>query len=127
MSDIPQDLHYSKSHEWIRIDGDIATIGITDHAQSALNDIVYVELPDVGDAFDQEGEFGVVESVKSVSDLYLPLAGEVTEVNEALEDEPETLNTDPYGAGWIVKIRISDADQVGDLLDAAGYKAFTEE
>lgn len=127
MSDIPADLHYSKSHEWIRIEGDVATIGITDHAQDSLNDIVYVELPDVGDSFDQEEEFGVVESVKSVSDLYLPLAGEVIEANEALEDEPETLNSDPYGEGWIVKIRISDADQIGELIDAAAYKAFTEE
>lgn len=127
MSEIPDDLQYSKSHEWIRVDGDIATIGITDHAQAALNDIVYVELPDEGDSFDQEAEFGVVESVKSVSDLYLPLAGEVLEANGALDDEPETLNADPYGEGWIVKIRITDPSQLADLLDAAAYRAFTEE
>lgn len=127
VSEIPDELQYSKSHEWIRVDGDIATIGITDHAQAALNDIVYVELPEAGDSFDQEGEFGVVESVKSVSDLYLPFAGEILEANGTLDDEPETLNTDPYGAGWLVKVRIADATQLGDLLDAAAYRAFTEE
>lgn len=123
MSDVPDDLLYTKSHEWVRIDGDEATVGITDHAQNALNDIVYVELPGVGDAMDTEGEFGVVESVKSVSDLYLPMAGEITAANEALEDAPETINDDPYGEGWLVKFRISDPGEAANLLSPDAYRA----
>lgn len=122
MSNTPADLLYSKSHEWVRVQGNEATIGITDHAQEALNDIVYVELPKVGQSFEQEAEFGVVESVKSVSDLYMPVAGEVTAVNETLEDAPETLNDDPYGKGWLVKVRLKDPAQAKGLLSADAYK-----
>jgi len=121
MAKVPPDLLYSKSHEWVRIQGGEATIGITDHAQEALNDIVYVELPKVGAAFEREAEFGVVESVKSVSDLYLPVAGTVTAVNGELEDKPETLNEDPYGAGWLVKVKLKAGEQGKGLLSAADY------
>jgi glycine cleavage system H protein len=127
MSETPQDLQYSKSHEWVRIEGDEAVIGITDHAQHALNDIVYVELPAVGASFDVEQEFGVVESVKSVSDLYMPVAGEVVAVNDALQDAPEALNQDPYGDGWLVRIKLRGDEGLADLLDAAAYAAFTAE
>ena len=123
VSDVPDDLLYTASHEWVRVEGDTATIGITDHAQAALNDIVYVELPGVGDSFDTEEEFGVVESVKSVSDLYAPVAGEVTASNEALEDEPESINDDPYGAGWLVKLRMHDSAEVAHLLSPDDYRA----
>jgi glycine cleavage system H protein len=122
VSETPEELLYSKSHEWVRLQGDEATIGITDHAQEALNDIVYVELPKVGQAFGQEEEFGVVESVKSVSDLYMPIAGEVIAVNTDLDDKPETLNEDPYGAGWLIRIRVQDAAQAKQLLRAADYR-----
>jgi glycine cleavage system H protein len=122
MSKTPAELRYSKSHEWVKVEGDRATIGITDHAQEALNDIVYVELPKVGQRFDLEAEFGVVESVKSVSDLYMPVAGEVLEVNTVLDDKPETLNEDPYGAGWLIKVRLANPSQVGALLTAEQYQ-----
>ena len=105
---IPEDLQYTKSHEWVRIEGETATIGITDHAQNELGDVVFVELPSEGDAFDAGESFGTVESVKAVSDLYAPVGGEVVEVNSALEDAPENINEDPYGEGWIVKLRTSD-------------------
>jgi glycine cleavage system H protein len=123
VSKTPEGLLYSKSHEWVRIEGDEATIGITDHAQEALNDIVYVELPKVGAEFDQEAEFGVVESVKSVSDLYMPVAGRVTAVNTELEERPETLNEDPYGKGWLVRVRLRDPAQARSLLSAQDYAA----
>ncbi len=123
VSNVPDDLLYNKSHEWIRVDGGEATIGITDHAQNALNDIVYVELPGHGDAFATEEEFGVVESVKSVSDLYLPVAGEITAVNEDLENTPELINEDPYGAGWLVKVAMNDPAEVAQLLSADDYRA----
>lgn len=122
VSETPADLLYSKSHEWVRLQGGEATIGITDHAQEALNDIVYVELPKVGQAFELEQEFGVVESVKSVSDLYMPVAGEVIAVNTALEDAPETLNDDPYGDGWLIRIKVKDAAAAQQLLSADAYK-----
>lgn len=122
MSNTPEELLYSKSHEWVRLQGGEATIGITDHAQEVLNDIVYVELPKVGQAFGQEEEFGVVESVKSVSDLYMPIAGEVIAVNTELDDKPETLNQDPYGAGWLLRIRVKDPAQAKGLLSAADYR-----
>src|ERR1044072_4654052 len=122
MSETPEELLYSRSHEWVRLQGGEATIGITDHAQEALNDIVYVELPKVGQAFGQEEEFGVVESVKSVSDLFMPIAGEVIAVNTDLDDKPETLNEDPYGAGWLLRIRVKDAAQAKRLLAAAAYR-----
>jgi glycine cleavage system H protein len=105
---IPEDLQYTQSHEWVRIEGETATIGITDHAQDELGDVVFVELPGEGDAFDAGESFGTVESVKAVSDLYAPVGGEVVEVNSALEDAPENINEDPYGEGWIVKLRTSD-------------------
>ncbi len=123
VSKVPPELKYSASHEWVRIEGYDATIGITDHAQEALNDIVYVELPKVGDTFAVEAEFGVVESVKSVSDLYMPVAGQVTAVNTALDDAPETLNQDPYGKGWLVKVKMTDPAAANALLSADGYKA----
>ena len=122
MSETPADLLYSKSHEWVRIQGGEATIGITDHAQEALNDIVYVELPKVGQSFTLEQEFGVVESVKSVSDLYMPIAGEVIAVNSALDEAPETLNDDPYGDGWLIRIKVKDPAQAKQLLSAAAYQ-----
>ncbi|GGX13723.1 glycine cleavage system protein GcvH [Aquimarina muelleri] len=119
---IPVDLKYTKDHEWIKIDGDIATIGITDFAQSELGDIVYVEVETIGEELDQEEVFGTVEAVKTVSDLFLPLTGEILEFNEALEADPELVNSDPYGKGWMVKVKISDSSQINDLLSADGYK-----
>ena len=123
VSETPGDLLYTESHEWIRIEGDEATIGITDHAQEALNDIVFVELPKAGQQFSKGDQFGVVESVKSVSDLYLPMAGEIIESNAGLEDGPETVNEEPYGEGWLVRIRILDPAEAKDLLSAADYAA----
>ena len=121
---IPEDLHYTKSHEWVRIEGDTATIGITDHAQDELGDIVFVELPEEGDTFDAGESFGTVESVKAVSDLYTPVGGEVVEINSSLEDAPENINEDPYGEGWIVKLRTTDEP---DLLSPEEYEAVVEE
>ena len=116
---IPVDLKYTKDHEWIKIDGDIATIGVTDFAQSELGDIVYVEVETVGEELKEQEVFGSVEAVKTVSDLFLPLAGEIIEFNEALESEPEMVNSDPYGAGWMVKLKMSDVSQIDDLLLSA--------
>lgn len=127
MSETPDDVLYNESHEWVRIEGDVATVGITDHAQAALNDIVYVELPGAGDQLDTGEEFGVVESVKSVSDLYMPVSGEIVEVNEGLEDAPETINEDPYGEGWLIKIRMNDPAEASQLMSAEDYAALTEE
>ncbi len=121
---VPGDLQYMKSHEWVRTEGDTATVGITDHAQDELGDVVFVELPEVGTTFDAGDPFGTVESVKAVSDLYAPVGGEVVEVNGALEDSPEKINEDPYGEGWILKLQISDE---GDLLSAADYEKLLEE
>lgn len=123
---IPQDLKYTKDHEWVKIDGDIATVGITDFAQGELGDIVYVEIETLDEALEREEVFGTVEAVKTVSDLFLPLSGEIVEFNESLEDEPEKVNTDPYGEGWMVKIRFSDASQVDDLLSPEEYKEVVE-
>ena len=122
---IPAGLKYTKEHEWVRIEGDVATIGITDHAQAALGDIVFVELPETGRQVDAGEAFVVVESVKAVSDTYSPVAGEVIEVNEELEAEPDRVNTDPYGSGWIAKVRMS-GDTV-ELMDDDTYTTFTEE
>jgi glycine cleavage system H protein len=119
---IPEELKYTKDHEWIKIEGETATIGITDFAQGELGDIVYVEVETVDETLDQEEVFGTVEAVKTVSDLFLPLAGEITEFNERLEDEPELVNTDPYGDGWMIKMSISDTSQIEDLMDAAAYQ-----
>ena len=121
---VPEDLQYTDSHEWVRIEGDTATIGITDHAQDELGDVVFVELPDEGATFDAGESFGTVESVKAVSDLYTPVGGEVVEVNSALEDAPENINEDPYGEGWIVKLRITDR---ADLLSPEEYEKVVEE
>ncbi len=119
---IPAELKYTKDHEWIKIDGDIATIGITDFAQGELGDIVYVEVETVDEELEREEVFGTVEAVKTVSDLFIPLDGEVIEFNETLEGEPELVNTDPYGAGWMVKVKFSNESQVNDLLSADAYK-----
>ena len=120
---IPSKLKYTKDHEWISIEGDIATVGITDFAQSELGDIVYVEVETVDETLEQEEVFGTVEAVKTVSDLFLPLSGEIIAFNDALEDAPEKVNTDPYGEGWMVKIKINDASQVDGLLSDEDYKA----
>jgi len=118
---IPSELKYTKDHEWIKIDDDVATVGITDFAQSELGDIVYVEVETLDETLDAEEVFGTVEAVKTVSDLFMPLSGEIIEFNEALEDEPEQVNTDPYGKGWMIKIKLSDVSQVEDLLTADDY------
>jgi glycine cleavage system H protein len=122
---VPEELQYTKSHEWIRTEDDTATIGITDHAQEELGDIVYIELPEQGATFEAGDSFGTVESVKAVSDLYTPVGGEVVEVNEALGDSPEKINEDPYGEGWILKVRVSD--EGAGLLSASEYEQFLEE
>ncbi len=127
MSDIPEDLRYTEEHEWVRVEGDEVVVGITDHAQDALTDIVYVELPEVGTSVMAGDGFGSVESVKSVSEIFAPLSGELSSVNEALEDAPELINDDPYGTGWIVRMRLADNEVLGDLLDAAGYRALLGE
>lgn len=123
MSDVPDGLFYTKEHEWIRVDGDEVVIGITDHAQNALTDIVYIELPEVGETCEDMGEFAIVESVKSASPIFAPLAGEITAVNEDLEDTPELMNEDPYGQGWIIRMRLDDSSAVEQLMSPADYKA----
>lgn len=120
MSKILEDLRYADSHEWVKLEGDIATIGISDYAQHALGNIVYVDMPEVGDEVSQGEDFGAVESVKAASDLISPVSGEVIEINEALEDEPELVNQDPY-SNWIMKVKVSDASEIDSLLDAAAY------
>ena len=127
MSEIPTELFYTKEHEWIRMDGDIATIGITDHAQDALTDIVYIELPEEGEMLDDMGEFAIVESVKSASPIFAPLAGEITAVNMDLEDAPELMNSSPYGDGWIVKMKLSNPDDVSTLMSADDYRSMLGE
>ncbi|MFM7053170.1 MAG: glycine cleavage system protein GcvH [Bacteroidota bacterium] len=119
----PADLKYTKDHEWVRIEGDVATVGITDFAQSELGDIVYVDVNTVGDTVDQEAVFGTVEAVKTVSDLFMPVSGEILELNDGLESAPETVNKDPYGGGWMIKIRLSNPGEVDGLLSADAYKA----
>ncbi len=119
----PSELKYTKDHEWVSIDGDVATVGITDFAQGELGDIVYVEVETLDETLDIEEVFGSVEAVKTVSDLFLPLSGEIIEFNEALEDEPEKVNSDPYGEGWMIKIKISDASQIDGLMSDEDYKA----
>lgn len=120
---VPSELKYTKDHEWVSIEGDVATVGITDFAQGELGDIVYVEVETVDETLDQEEVFGTVEAVKTVSDLFLPLSGEIIEFNEALEEEPEKVNSDPYGEGWMIKIKMSNLAQVDDLLSDEDYKA----
>jgi glycine cleavage system H protein len=121
----PENLKYTKDHEWISIDGDIATVGITDFAQGELGDIVFVEIETKGQTLAKEATFGTVEAVKTVSDLFMPISGEISEVNPALESNPELVNSDPYQTGWMVKIKISNAAELNDLLDSTAYQALT--
>jgi len=123
----PKDLKYDREHEWVRTDGDVATIGISDFAQDQLGEVVYVDLPSAGDQVASGDSFGEVESVKSVSELFSPVSGEILEVNDALADAPETVNDDPYGDGWMIKVKLSDPAQVDALMDADGYEAFLAE
>ncbi len=127
MSIIPDDLLYTKEDEWIQVEGEEGTVGITDYAQDALSDIVYVELPDEGESFENGDTFGVVESVKAAADLYMPISGEIVGVNEDLPDAPEVVNSDPYGDGWLVKIQISDLSELDDLMDASAYSDYCDE
>ena len=120
---IPANLKYTSDHEWVKVDGDVVTIGVTDFAQSELGDIVYVEVETLDETLEADEIFGTVEAVKTVSDLFLPLSGEIIEFNEALEDAPENVNTDPYEAGWMIKVKCSDLSQVDGLMSAADYKA----
>ena len=119
---IPAELKYTKDHEWVKIEGDVAIVGITEFAQSELGDIVYVEIETIGETLDQEEVFGSVEAVKTVSDLFMPMSGEILEFNEALEGNPELVNSDPYGEGWMIKLKLTDASQYDQLLDAATYE-----
>lgn len=123
----PKELKYDREHEWVRVEGDIAVIGISDFAQDQLGEVVYVDLPSVGDAITAGDTFGEVESVKSVSELFTPVSGEIVEVNDALGDAPETVNEEPYGDGWMIKVRLSDPAEVDGLMDADGYQAFLAE
>ena len=126
MSNVPTELKYTKSHEWVAIDGDTATVGITDHAQDLLGDMVFIELPEVGDSLEADKECAVVESVKAASDVYSPLSGEVVAINESLADSPETVNSDPYGA-WLFKVKMSNAAEADGMLDAAAYSGVAAE
>jgi glycine cleavage system H protein len=125
--EFPKDLKYTKEHEWVKVEGNIATVGITDYAQDSLGDVVYVELPQEGATVTKHEPFGVVESVKAVSDLYSPLSGTVTEVNDAIVDSPEAINEDPYGDAWMIKVEVASAGDLGDLLTADEYQKFIEE
>lgn len=127
MSNVPTELKYTKSHEWVAIDGDTATVGITDHAQDLLGDMVFIELPEVGDTLEAGKECAVVESVKAASDVYSPLSGEVVEVNETLTDSPETVNSEPYSGGWLFKVKMSNAAEADGMLDAAAYSGVAAE
>lgn len=126
MANIPEELHYSKDHEWVRVEGDIAVVGITDYAQDSLGDVVYVELPKVGETFAANESFGSVESVKAVSEVFSPVSGEVSALNETLNDEPEKVNQDPYGDGWMIRVKMSNRGEVDSLLTAAEYEDFTK-
>jgi glycine cleavage system H protein len=126
MANIPDDLHYSKDHEWVRVDGKVAIVGITDYAQDSLGDVVYVELPKVGDEFAANESFGSVESVKAVSEVFSPVSGEVVGTNEALADTPEKVNQDPYGEGWMMRVQMSNPGEVDSMLTAAEYEDFTK-
>ena len=126
MANVPEDLHYSKDHEWVRVDGNEAIIGITDYAQDSLGDVVYVELPKAGEEFAANEPFGSVESVKAVSEVFTPIAGAVVAINESLADEPESVNSDPYGAGWMIRLKMSNSGEVDSLLTAAEYEDFTK-
>jgi glycine cleavage system H protein len=124
---VPGDLRYTKDHEWVKVEGAVATVGVTDYAADQLGDVVFVDLPAVGKAIDQFATFGVVESVKAVSDLYAPVSGEVTEVNGALGSKPELVNSDPFGDGWMIKVKVADPGQLDGLLEAAAYDKLTAE
>jgi glycine cleavage system H protein len=126
MANVPEDLHYSKDHEWVRVDGDQAIIGITDYAQNSLGDVVYVELPKAGEEFAANEPFGSVESVKAVSEVFTPIAGAVVTINESLADEPESVNSDPYGQGWMIRLKMANPGEVDSLLTAAEYEDFTK-
>jgi glycine cleavage system H protein len=126
MANIPEDLHYSKDHEWVRVDGNVAIVGITDYAQDSLGDVVYVELPKAGEKFATNESFGSVESVKAVSEVFSPVSGEIAETNDSLTDEPEKVNTDPYGDGWMIRVTMSAPGEVDSLLTAAEYEDFTK-
>ena len=126
MANVPEDLHYSKDHEWVRVEGGEAIIGITDYAQNSLGDVVYVELPKAGDEFAANESFGSVESVKAVSEVFTPVAGIVAKINESLADEPEVVNSDPYGEGWMIRIKMANPGEVDSLLTAAEYEDFTK-
>ena len=121
----PENLKYTKDHEWVLIDGDIATVGVTDFAQGELGDIVFIEIETVGETLDQNEVFGTIEAVKTVSDLFMPVSGEITEINEGLEDAPESVNESPYENGWMVKIKLSEASELDGLMDVEAYKALT--
>ena len=123
----PTDLRYTRTHEWVRVEGDVATIGVSDHAQNELGDITYLELPDPGTEVESSKPLGVVESVKAASDIYSPLDGEIVERNDGLLDSPETVNSDPYGGAWLVKIRLSNPAQVDELMDSVSYDAYEQE
>jgi glycine cleavage system H protein len=123
----PEELRYTQSHEWVRIDGDIGTVGITDYAQKELGDIVYLELPDVGHVFNAEEEFGTVESVKAVSELFTPVSGEVVEINKSAVAEPGIVNDDPFGDGWLIKLKLSTDEEVGKLLSAEKYEEYVKQ
>lgn len=126
MANVPEDLHYSKDHEWVQVEGDGAIVGITDFAQNSLGDVVYVELPKVGEEFAAHESFGSVESVKAVSEVFSPVTGAITEVNNSLNDEPEKVNNDPYGEGWMIRIKMQNPGEVDSLLTAAEYEDFTK-
>ena len=126
MANIPEDLHFSKDHEWVRVEGNVAVIGITDYAQDSLGDVVYVEVPKPGDEFAANEPFGSVESVKAVSEVFSPVSGKVAGVNDTLNDEPEKVNQDPYGEGWMIRIEMSNPGEVDSLLTAAEYEDFTK-
>jgi len=121
-SPIPKELKYTEDHEWVKVDGDTATVGITDHAQSELGDIIFIEFPEINDLIDRMEPFGTIEAVKTVADLFAPLNGKIVEINEALEDSPELVNSDAYGEGWIVKVSVDDLDQLNDLLSSENYE-----
>ncbi|WNG58965.1 glycine cleavage system protein GcvH [Archangium gephyra] len=127
MANVPSDLKYTKDHEWVRVNGKTAVVGITDHAQKQLGDVVYVELPKVGDTFEAAEPFGSLESVKAVSEAFAPLSGKVTKVNTELNDSPEMINEDPYGDGWIIELELSNSNQLNELLSATAYEEFVKE
>ena len=126
MANIPENLRYSKDHEWVSVDGEVATIGITDYAQHSLGDVVYIDMPRVGDKFDAHEAFGSVESVKAVSEMFVPVAGEITEVNEGLNDTPEVVNSDPYAGGWMVKVKMTNTGEADAMMSSAEYEEYLE-